>query len=595
MWNSIRKLFSSDVYVGNVKFIYNKEANNYKLNSLTVYDNSIKTAEQLANTFFDKGKAIAGCNKTILFAKTQSGKTVVSATACNIIVDRLQQQGYQGKNIDCYYFSNLSSNELRDQNGDDFASTNIDQQCIFVAGHLGNYKKALTKIKDKDSTRPQVIVIDESHIANHKESKFEELITKFENKFDTVLVIYVSATPYSLLAVNYLPGEQKYNVIVYHPGKNYVGLKELLAAGKIKNTKQVIKPYSSVDEKKGLGTKGELYLTDFGKDIIKEYLDNFDKGNKGNLVIRLTGKKADNVEDLIEEYMASLGKFAFTDYTYADVSPTANSGDSKLRSINVAPAKYRIYVIRGAARAGIRIENKNAISMFVESTGDQNDSVVQAGVGRFTGYGSIPNTIIYTNLKSVKTVNEFNSSIFDGNNSNSNTLDLQDWFPSSAHNKPAIKLENQYKITFELLTKEVIQRLKEEKTQFEKVNTDREARFEVRSSGYAERYYDDLELFIRNRIKIHNNYIIASSSPLRKRSFTILYGYLDGPSSRKPEWKERYENVMNFLTSLNVPTKEGSLINKTQPYVLQVEELPAILITNPTQYSDISERMSEKI
>jgi hypothetical protein len=135
------RLLKNDVYIGDLKFIYNEKDNNYKLNSLIAYDNGINTAKELSDTFFNKSKVMSGCTKTILFAITQSGKTVVSAVACNIIIDRLLQQGYPKRNIDCYYFSNLSSNQLRNQNAKDFALTNIDQRCIFTSGHLNNYKK----------------------------------------------------------------------------------------------------------------------------------------------------------------------------------------------------------------------------------------------------------------------------------------------------------------------------------------------------------------------------------------------------------------------------------------------------------------------
>ncbi|MEO0014507.1 MAG: hypothetical protein RLZZ535_2896, partial [Cyanobacteriota bacterium] len=45
------KLLKNDVYIGNLKFIYNEKDNNYKLNSLIAYDNGINTAKELSDTF----------------------------------------------------------------------------------------------------------------------------------------------------------------------------------------------------------------------------------------------------------------------------------------------------------------------------------------------------------------------------------------------------------------------------------------------------------------------------------------------------------------------------------------------------------------
>lgn len=600
----------SKYLVGNIEF--ELENDHYKLASLTpVYDNNIDAAIEVSDTYFDNGAILQGCIKTVLLAATQSGKTSVSAVSANIIVDRLTSAGIDARKIDVYYCSNLANNDLREQNKRDFINTNISEQCNFQALHLHNYKKLIEELEGKDHTRIQILYFDESHYSNHEDGLFEQVIDKFETTFDTVYALYISATPYSLLASNYLNKCGKYNVVVYYPGKGYNGVKNLLDQQLIKDTNHVVKAFTTADEKKGLGTKGELYLTDFGKSVINEYIANFDKGIKGNFIARLTGRKANAFEDLLEDYMVSKGLFPFTNYTFKDISATVN-GTNDLPEIEVKPSKYRFFIIRGTARAGIRINNKQAISMWVESMTKQNDSVYQAAVGRFTGYGQLPNCIIYANLKAVQTVVQFNDELFG---SYASSINLQEWFPTSAHHKPDIKLQRQYKTTFELIDKTVESRLIKEEDQYKQDKEEakknkslsdiqlKSIRFKAETKGSSERHYSDLERFVDSNFVVNSDFVISEASPATfglRMEYLLLNGATalnkKGSNTRNVnKFTPRYQHIMSELFQKGVKDTNGNLIDPSQHYALRIQELPKRIITSSTTQEVMSDVMSEII
>ena len=587
----------------NLEFKRDKKNNCFYLNSLQVFNNNIETAKEVIQSYLNSNGELES-GKTILYAKTQSGKTVVSVVSVNMLIEELKAEGYKSKDIYTYYFSNLVSNKLRNQNVDDFELSNVDELSEFNFGHSRNYTKIISELNKLDSSKPQIAVVDESHFGNEKGTSCEKLIDTF-SKFDKCFIIYVSATPYSLLAINNLPGPRNYNLVVYKPGKDYIGLSDLSNFKRLRETGDIVETYTAKQEKEGLGKQNELYLTQFGKEIIDLYLYRFEKGIVGNLVLRLIGVKANNIESLINEYMSTKGLEPIDHFSVEDLSSKANKGENKLDKISKKPIKPRVFIVRNSGRAGIRINNKDAISIFVETFSNKDSVVAQSAAGRFTGYGSLGDTLIYTNLEAIKRIIAFEEKMF----SDDTEFDSQTWFPSSNELQTEVKVETRYEIVFFPATKKVLSDYYKEKEQFDadrKLNlinigdkNSREykiidqTRFGIETTNDNKRSYKDLLLFINNVREVRSTSIISKSSPLRKRGLNHVNGYINGPCLSNDKLAQEYYTFMAKLKENKVKDCNGNLIDDKKHYIIISNDLPKQLNFVKLKKEDLSDKMSD--
>lgn len=603
-----------------------------------VYQNNIDSAIDVVNSFKDyNGNFLTGCVRAILLAQTQSGKTAVTAVSANLLVDELIASGIPAGTIDVIYCSNISSNDLRKQNKLDFEATNLKQRgCTFNAIHLGNINKEVAKFNIPflfDRSRVKVLYIDEAHYSNNDNGLFDKLMNCYINNFDVVYATYVSATPYSLLASNYIANCSKYPVVIYQPGKGYISLEYLFNNNQIRQTDDLVKSYTKAEANKGLGEVGQFYLTEFAKECIDLYLENFDKGlanqeivgiddRVGNWVGRLTGAKADAFEGLLESYLLTKGIFLNVDYDFEDTSPSKN-GINNLPLVEIKPIRYRFFVVRGTARAGIRIKNKNSVSMWIESKNKTGSSVAQAGCGRFTGYVK-HSCIIYADLETVRTIITFNDQVF--NQQGSVNISSQDWFPSDNHLKSDVYLKHQYKTEFTLLGSEEEEyirgtnypklskeakdaltlndagKLASLKTCYEAdrrrkvslgIPSAGSKRLYVASSEKSQRTFKDLLSFSESNFTVRDTYAISDRTPAVK-SIETSFVLLDGPSAN-PKHSGGYFSMFTNLTNNNIPDTDGNLLDINQNYMITTSFAPDYIETNPVAPDQLSSNFSQVI
>lgn len=207
------------------------------------------------------------------------------------------------------------------------------------------------------------------------------------------VVVGVSATPFAHIALSPLYDKSKdralFQPIYMAPPPEYNGVKQMLDKGRLRKG-------GGLFNKQGIS----LPLWD---SIYDEFLDNCDEKGPGYLVVRAMSKDHDHLTKWCGLQNAAGEPVEFKEFDSLE-SGSSRSCNDLVPFLSKQPLDPTIVIIRGAMRAGVTIPAGNYVRGWVETLSKQDDTQMQAGVGRACGYGKLDEDYpIYCDVESART------------------------------------------------------------------------------------------------------------------------------------------------------------------------------------------------
>lgn len=381
------------------------------LGTSIIFPNQIVAAQKILNIFTDKRKFMV-----LGLGLTQSGKTGVMCSCIQLFAN-CEENPVPVNNI--FIITGLSSREWIKQTRERMPRILHDN--IYHRDNLKNLKEA---IKGKKNI---LILIDEVQIACgikqtiSKEFDKANLLDKKYLLENDVKIIEFSATPNGNLYDYKKLGKHATKMRIF-PGDNYIGCIDLL---KLRRIKQCY-PLS-----------GKYYNSEI-LSIIDSEIQKFK--DKRFLIFRT--KTGDNQEieiNILKEYFGT-EKFIYKCYDMENLSEEINvynefneSYESKSEIdvlLSKEPLKHTFIFLKEKARCAKTFTKKHVGIWYERFTNKFGDDIVNQGLlGRATGYDDNGDSIIFTNMDSVRKFKKMWNSNFEQTN---------DWVSNSTKTKRGI-------------------------------------------------------------------------------------------------------------------------------------------------------------
>ena len=341
-----------------------------------LYQNEKNAAKEIISACLENG--FRWC---VLLAQMQSGKTMTYY----FVIAEMLRRGQVRKGV---IFSGSAETELREQVEESKKEFFVKYKAYLVEEHIAEYSKdeisdmcelmsEMIEIvwsadlkKYKDDASETFFVWDESHYAQNTGMRPGEFLKKMgicptgdpeqlaeKNSF----LLSVSATPFSELS-DQIHMEQHKNIVRMVPGEGYYGVKHMLSAGKIIGFNK-------------------------WRECLKRALEMHKNESEPSYAILRKTAKSDITE--IRDFAEARG--------WLVVEYDSENKQIDMSSLNIAPEKDTLIVLKGMLRMGKRLD-KSHISFAMEmSKSSSSDVVLQGLLGRMCGYNANLNTVIYIN------------------------------------------------------------------------------------------------------------------------------------------------------------------------------------------------------
>ena len=352
------------------------------------YDNQDDTATEVVACIRDKGIQFQ-----MVIAPCQAGKT---GCMIAIIEKLLKKPDHNITPNKIFVITGLSDTAWETQTKERLP---IDANNVI---HRGQLKKLTAKLKDLGNTNT-LIMIDECQIASGEDMSINKLLEDTGSKDfaylkeNNVNIVEFSATPNSTL-VDIERWDTCKRIHVMKPGEGYVGHSALLENNRVRQAEDLFIMNEPIV---GMTTDQELAC----KKLIKPAYDaikglklligtSFTGGFRYHIIRTPVGGKEDTV---IARFKMICGE----DYVYKKCC----SGEDDLQvELKKYPEKHTFLFIKEKARCAVTFPRKNLIGILYERLPKipKDDVIVQGLAGRACGYDVDPDTIVFTNVSSIK-------------------------------------------------------------------------------------------------------------------------------------------------------------------------------------------------
>jgi len=360
-----------------------------KPNPCKIYDNQYRIADMICDAFQNK-KLI----NVMVIAKTQSGKTGSMLATINAYT---KQELIPIEHI--YVITGLSSCEWKSQTK--IRMPKCIQPRVFHRNdleELRQFEQSILNEETKCLKRNVLIIMDEIHVAAQKEQTIYELfkrlgLLELETLYEhDIKLLEYSATPDGTL-YDQMQWKKRFDAsikLLADSGKGYVGSYDMLLSGRLKQYKDLC---GIKDE---LNTDVLASIEEIKTDIYSTYL-----ATPKYHIIRTKNCKNNNQERTIENF-----QIVFTDTTKFQYI-RFDGENTAIKDINdiliKEPAKHTFIFIKEMLRCSKTLIKKHIGILYERKTDDVDDSTILQGlVGRNTGYDDNGQSIVYTNLDSIK-------------------------------------------------------------------------------------------------------------------------------------------------------------------------------------------------
>jgi len=366
---------------------------------IEIRDNQKKIAKDVLISFHKKEVV-----NVMVISETQSGKT---GSMFYTIYKLLLQKDNLIPTENIFIITSLSSIEWITQTKERMPDI-LKENIIHRNGLIDNF---VNKIINKKNI---FIIIDEIHFGC---SKHQTLFIAFQNAGlfnktklieNNINILEYSATPDGTL-YNLLEWDNSKNIIFAEPGQFYKSSYDLL------NEKSVIdgemrirqyKPLVSSTFKKNINIKTEeieKHYNELNKEILNNILEikNIINKYKNPLYHIIRTKTGFEQEKTILNFKKIFGKETVK-YKKFDSGNNCNNTDINV-ILNKAPKKHTFIFIKDLLRCSKTIEKKTYIGILYErySKNPFDSTIIQALIGRNTGYNVNDESICFTNIESI--------------------------------------------------------------------------------------------------------------------------------------------------------------------------------------------------
>lgn len=346
-----------------------------------IYQNQKDAAKDIFTRWKEAHKPI------ILVAQCQSGKTGALLSLCDEIILRDKKEP-QYKETKIYPMgpadTNLEKQTLREFKNHETTIPSIgisvpylmhciEKECCKQYLHWGAARDTahsffLDLKKQRDKKKFVIGILDESHLGQGEESKYDDFYQRYEIPLgcdrqckDNEIYIACSATPSPRISGKSLEEiRDKYSVCYMKPGDSYYGVAEFLRDERIKQTFDPILNFES-----------------FKDEVLAPFLS----GEAGSLIIRIPREsKIEDFKNIYEHHLAKLCSCKIYDSERGTIKDLDND---LLNDKNT----HCIRIIKQSYRQGMVLKNKHLIrGWFDTSSEGKNSSSDLQSIGRNFGY-----------------------------------------------------------------------------------------------------------------------------------------------------------------------------------------------------------------
>lgn len=396
--------------------IYTLRRNADASNERLYYENQEKTAIEVVSTIYDQQSNVVF---QLVIAMTQSGKTgcmLAIIDKCMDPVYRNIQDASAAEEIESpnainpaniCIITGLSSNDWRNQTKT--RMPNILKDNVFHRGELKT--KMMPWLQGKTNV---LIIIDEIQIASREDFTINKVMSELNYKdveflrTNNINFVEFSATPNMVYddTIEWLETDRKIHIM--QPGNTYKGINNLLNNERVYQFKDLFIAHDpkydgsmSEDEiRKRIQTIAPAYSAI--QELIDDILSRYGYDNPKYHIIRMpAGEKFITVKNRFRQVAPTGQTFGYEECH----QQSKDTNDNILNIIKNIPICHTFIFIKEALRCSITIKPKKHVGVLYErcpSGAIYDDIMVQGLAGRNTGYDVHDDTIVYTNIPSLK-------------------------------------------------------------------------------------------------------------------------------------------------------------------------------------------------
>jgi hypothetical protein len=344
-----------------------------------VHANQRRTARAVVKAFDDRRVA-----NVMVVAKTQSGKT---GTFAAVIRQYMESAKTYIPIENIYILSGLSSCEWKTQ------TKSRMPECLRRRVYHRNDLLSKSFVEEMKTKHNVLLIIDEIQVASQH---FQTIHQAFTNIGLTSLD-FLYERDIKLLEITATPDGTIYDLmkwgaaasfILAEPGDNYVGAVDLWKMGRVRQSEDLSFPYYNPDD------PDQIPVSSPFDELKRTIEDSFDAPKYH--IIRATG---DNTEQVMRNFHFKFPSWRFAYMIFDQSSPIVNINDI----LSLAPEKHTFIFVKEMLRCSVTLIKQHLGILYERWSNHVLDSVIIQGLlGRCTGYDDPGQTIVYTNIDSIK-------------------------------------------------------------------------------------------------------------------------------------------------------------------------------------------------